>query len=179
MLYYGVTQLMIYLQWHGGGDLDAMVEALSSNSGGDWANLGGQLMPVREVDRLREDICSGRLKSWPEVHERYEALWKVYPLAKQQHAYRTLCDCLGLEGLDKTHWNYALDQALVIQENICERVLAGQKENLENPFAQALFGSSQEMEAVLGAAKNDAFIQEVCDQTKLFATQVQRFKAQK
>jgi len=179
MLYYGVTQLMLYLQWHGGEPLDAMVTALSADSGGDWTNLGGQLMSAREADRLREDICSGRLKSWAEVHERYEALWKAYPLAKQQHAYMTLCDCLGLEGLDKTHWHYALDQALVIQESICERVQAGQQEDFENPFAQALFGSSQEMEAVLGSAKNDAFIQEVCDQARVFATQVQRFKAQK
>ena len=136
-------------------------------------------MPVSEVDRLRGDICSGGLKTWSQVHGRYEVLWKAYPLAKQQHAYTTLCDCLGLEALDKTHWHYALDQALVIRETMCERVQAGRQRDFKNPFTQALFGSPQEMEAVLGPAKNYALIQDICDQTKVFVTQVQRFKAQK
>jgi hypothetical protein len=178
MLYYGVTQLMEYLQWHGGQGLDALVEALGVNPGGDWTNLGGQLMRVHEVDRLREDIRSGALKTWAQVHGRYDTLWQAYPLARQQHAYAALCDYLGLTTLDQTHWHFAMDQALVIQETQRDRLQTVRQKEFKNPFTQALFRSTEEMEAVLGTVKDDAFTRDMCAQTDVFATQVQRFKAQ-
>ncbi|MCP4453776.1 MAG: DUF4954 family protein [Planctomycetes bacterium] len=178
MLYYGVIQLMEYLQWHGGQGLDAMIESLSVNPGGDWTNLGGQLMQVHDTDRLRGDICSGVLKTWSHVHDRYDTLFKAYPLAKQQHAYAVLCSTLGLTALDQTHWHFALDQALGIHETLYERLQTVRQREFKNPFTQALFGSTQEMEAVLGAVKDDAFIQDMRAQADIFATQVQRFKAQ-
>ena len=48
-------------------------------------NLGGQLMPESEVDRLRADISSGVLKDWNDIHARYNELWKQYPEQKLQH----------------------------------------------------------------------------------------------
>ncbi|MCF7975993.1 MAG: DUF4954 family protein [Phycisphaerae bacterium] len=176
LLHYGVIHLMEFLQWHGGGSLEAMVKALSGGATGDWANLGGQLMPVQEVQRLQDDICSSTLTSWSEVHDRYEALWKAYPLVKQQHAYATLCDVLGVETLDHAHWYYALDQSMVIQKSLCDRVQSSRQRDFENPFMQALFESPEEMRAVMGHLEDNAFIQEVRAQTEVYATQVQRFK---
>ena len=178
MLYYGVTQLIEFLQSRDRGTLDVLIEALGAESGVEWTNLGGQLMPVEEVNRLVEDICSGVLNSWARVHERYGTLWEAYPLARQQHAYATLCDSIGVARLDKTHWHFALDRALTIQKTMCERVQAIREKDLRSPFAQALFRSPEEMEAVLGTVKDDAFIQDVCNQTRVYAAQVQRFKAQ-
>lgn len=179
LLHYGVTQLIEYLQFHGGGTADDLAEALSETAERDWVNLGGQIMPSSETYRLIEDVCAGALKTWAQVHERYETLWKAYPLAKQRHAYRTLCDHLGVSRLDRTHWHYALDRALAIQEALSERIQAMRKEDLRNPFAQSLFRSPDEMQAVLGGVQDDTVLQEVSDQTRVFATQVQRFKRQK
>jgi hypothetical protein len=178
LLLYSVTQLIEFMQWHDGGSLEAMVRVLSVDPSRDWVNLGGQLIPEPEVDRLQHDICSGVLKSWSEVHDRYAALWKAYPLARQRHAYITLCDTLGIETLDRTHWHNALDQALAIQRCLCERVKTSRQRDFSNPFMQALFNSPEEMNAVLGTIEDNAFIQDVCAQTEIYATQVQRIKEQ-
>ncbi len=179
ILYYGVTQLIQYLQWHGGETLEGMVKTLGVTAPHDWTNLGGQLLPVEEVEQLREHICSGRFKTWSQVHDHYDILWKAYPLARQQHAYMILCDYLGLTTLDQTHWHFALDQSLAIQKALCDRVQQTRQTDYKSPFMQALFDSPEEMNAVLGAIENDPLIQNICDQTRVYATQVQRFKAQK
>ena len=36
----------------------------------DWVNLGGQLAPEPEVERLLDDIKAGRLNNWQEIHDR-------------------------------------------------------------------------------------------------------------
>jgi len=176
LLYYGVTQLIEYLQRHGGETLDDMVKVLGTKRSAEWTNLGGQLISKHEMDRLCEDICSEGLSTWSQVHGRYQTLWKAYPLAKQQHAYATLCAYLDVTELGKTHWHYALDQALGVQKTMCQRIQAVRQKDFDNPFTQALFRSPTEMEAVLGHVEDDHFIRDACHQTHIFATQVQRFK---
>ncbi len=145
-----------------------MHDALGGTRQQNWINLGGQLVPAEDVDALREDIRSGRLRCWREIHEVYDRWWEAYPLAKQRHAFATLLTVLEADRLTTSLWTAALDEGLRIQEYVCNQVYRTLKKDYENPFRQATFRNAAEMTAVLGTAEDDRFVRQVAQETQEF-----------
>ena len=110
---------------------DATMTTIAENLTGErvqeWANLGGQIISKRALDQLRADIGEGKLKSWQEIHSRYDELWQAYPLQKQQHAFTTLCDLLGTKILSMEQWKEALEKFVKIQGYVNEQVYISRK----------------------------------------------------
>ncbi|MBS0011751.1 MAG: DUF4954 family protein, partial [Bacteroidales bacterium] len=93
MLYnYAVKNLLAYMSAHPEHGLEDMAANLKGKRYKDWVNLGGQIMKQSDVDKLRSDIGAGKLKSWEEIHSRYDKLWLKYPLDKQKHAFAVLSE---------------------------------------------------------------------------------------
>ena len=38
-----------------------------------WINIGGQLMTISDVDKLKIDIKRNKINSWSQVHDCYQA----------------------------------------------------------------------------------------------------------
>ncbi|HEM48657.1 MAG TPA: DUF4954 family protein, partial [Caldithrix sp.] len=91
LLYYAVKNLLEYYESDNKINLSTMNASLNSSRNTDWTNLGGQLIPARDIDRLRADVGKLKLKNWDAIHKRYDELWIKYPLEKQNHAYAVLC----------------------------------------------------------------------------------------
>ena len=64
LTYYGVTTLCDYCKE----DIPVgeFVKENTGKSNGDWVNMGGQLVPSAEVDRLRKEIGEDKFKTWDE-----------------------------------------------------------------------------------------------------------------
>ncbi len=88
-------KLMAYLEANPRARFASMVRALRGPRCRLWVNLGGQLMPAGDLEKLKAAIKSGKLNAWPDVHRAYDALWEKYPLQKQRHALATLVDLVG------------------------------------------------------------------------------------
>jgi hypothetical protein len=174
--YYAVKNLMNYLESNPDGSLESMSKALAGRRESEWVNLGGQLIPAGDLDRLRKDIGSGKLNSWDAIHDRYQALWKVYPLQKQRHAFAVLCSILNAERPSAEEWNGMLDRAAEIQEIICERVYSSRKKDYENPFRRATYRNEEEMIAAIGTVDDNSFIKQISDETRVFKEKVRRLK---
>ncbi|NQT25664.1 DUF4954 family protein [candidate division KSB1 bacterium] len=174
--YYAVKNLMDYLESNSGTSLESMCQVLSGKRQAEWVNLGGQLMPVEELDKLRKDIGSGKLNSWDAIHNRYQALWKTYPLQKQRHAFATLCAILGDQKLEKDQWHNALDRAVKIQELIRDRVYSSRNKDYENPYRLATYRNEQEMTAAIGTIEDNSFIKQISDETKVFREKANTIK---
>jgi len=166
--YYAVKNLLDYVRAHPAATVADVNDALGNSERQEWVNLGGQLVPAADADALREDITSGVLRCWRDVHEAYDRLWEAYPLAKQRHAFATLLALLDADRLSEPLWNAALDEGLRIQEHVCEQVYRTRKKDYENRFRQATFRNAAEMEAVLGTPEGDRFVQQVAEETKEF-----------
>jgi hypothetical protein len=150
-------------------DFTALSTALKGKRDREWTNLGGQLVPTQEVDRLRADIGTGALDTWDNIHRRYDRLWKTYPLAKQRHAYAVLCELLGTpDGPSKKQWLSVLDKAVKIQEHIRDQVYLSRKKDDDNPFRRATYRNPAEMKATVGTAKDNSFVHQVHKQTETF-----------
>jgi hypothetical protein len=143
-----------------------------------WTNLGGQLIPTVNVDKLRADIGSGKLATWENIHKRYDLLWKTYPFEKQKHAFASLCDLLETpDGPTKEQWFSAIDKAVTIQEYVCDQVYISRKKDDDNPFRQATYRNRAEMKATIGVAADNSFIKIVRKETESFKKTAKEIKS--
>src|SRR5690606_20194675 len=52
----------------------------------EWENIGGQLIRTTEIEKLRKQIKSGKIKSWEDIHAFYVRQAANYPAEKLAHA---------------------------------------------------------------------------------------------
>ena len=175
--YYGIKNLMEYMNVNSEADLSSMCKALKGEREKKWVNLGGQLIPEKDVDQMRADIGSGKLTKWTEIHHRYDTLWEKYPLEKQKHAYATLCEILGTDNLTKEQLLIALDKAKEIQEFIKNQVYISRKKDFDNPFRQATYRNMAEMTSAIGTIEDNSFVKQVRDETKNFKKLIEKIKS--
>ena len=167
--FYAVRNLMAFLDTAGGqADFAAMQKALRGPRKPNWVNLGGQLVPAEDADRLRAEVVSGALGSWDAIHQRYDELWRAYPQEKQKHAWAVLCGLYGCESLSKDQWTDALTKAAAIQDYVCRQVYSSRKKDFENPFRQATFRNAEEMNATVGTIEDNSFVLQVRQETEQF-----------
>ena len=174
--YYAVTNLVKWMQANPDAGPAAMCDALHAGREREWINLGGQLITTADADQLKADIRTGALNTWQAVHERTDQLWEKYPVDKARHAFATLLAVLGAERLDAGLWHGALDEAVAIQQFVCEQTYLSRKKDYENPFRQTTFATAAEMEAVMGSAEDNSFVKQVRQDTDAFAATVEELK---
>ena len=164
--YYAMKNLLAYMQGNPDATLASMCKALGGPRVEDWVNLGGQLVQARDVERLLGEIKSGRLGSWPEIHQAYDRLWRRYEKDKGRHAFATLLALLGAKELTPALWQAALEEVVRTQEFIREQVYLTRKKDYDNPFRQATFRNAAEMQAVAGTAEDNSFVKQVRQETE-------------
>jgi hypothetical protein len=174
--YYAVKNLMAHMQSNPQANFSSMCQVLAGPRERQWVNLGGQLVPARDVDRIRADIGAGKLNSWQEIHHRYDEVWDAYGLGKQRHAFASLCEIVGTETVTKELWQTALDKAVEIQEFVRDQVYITRKKDFDNPFRQATFRNLDEMTAAIGTIEDNSFVKQIRSETEDFKKTIQEIK---
>ena len=175
LYYYAVKNLMAYMNTNNCSFTD-MCDALKDNCRREWINLGGQLVPAKDVDELRKDIGDSKLIKWEDIHSRYAGLWRNYPLEKQRHAYLTLCTMLDADEITKEQWDTALDKSVAIQKYICDGVYTSRKKDFDNPFRQCTYRNAEEMTAATGTIDDNSFVRLVRKETEEFKKVAKKLK---
>ena len=169
MLYdYAAKNLVDLMENGGEGSLEKMHEMLAGERVREWENLGGQLMPMAEVDRLRREIGGGGLSSWEQIHREYDKLWERYPLEKQRHAHAILLMLLESERVSPEQWREVLKKSAEIQQYISDQVYLTRKKDYENPFRKLTYRNQEEMDASLGRVEENEFIVQVRAETEAY-----------
>jgi hypothetical protein len=177
--FYAVKNLLAYMTANPKATFYSMCKTLNCKREQNWANLGGQLIPQKDVDKLRVDIGSGKLNTWEKIHKRYNTLWDRYTLEKQKHAFATLCELLGVNNLTKNQWVSVLDKAVEIQKYICDQVYISRKKDYDNPFCQATYRNTKEMTAAIGEIEDNSFVKQVKKETEDFKKLVEEIKSRR
>ena len=125
-----------------------------------WTNIGGQLIPQKNVDGLLNKIKNNSITSWDEVHAFYEAESEKYLSRKDNHALYCLETLTGkplskLSAVQFTNW---LDTYLEIKMDITVRIQNTRAKDYSNPFRKMVYESEAEMNAVVGALIDNGFI---------------------
>jgi len=175
LVYYAVRNLLDYLEARPDATFESMKKELNGQRVTEWVNFGGQLIPAADADRTRADIGSGKLDTWEKIHERYNELWKQYPLQKQRHAFAVVKELCGCEP-DKQKWLAMLDDTLKIQRYVCDKVYDSRKKDFDNPFRQATYRNAEEMAAAIGTIDDNDFVKQVRAETEEFAKVIEHAK---
>lgn len=168
LLYYAMKNLIDYLNSKPETSLESMCRDLAGERQTEWANLGGQMMRQQDVDKLRSDIGTGKLKTWNDIHKRYDDLWIRYRADKHKHAFATLCEYYGTDEITGSIWKPAVKKAMDIQDYISEQVYHSRKKDFDNPFKMTTFRNKDEMKSALGDINDNSFIIQVRHETEEF-----------
>ena len=178
IVYYAVKTCLNYLESHPGVTMKDIVEHMRGKRLRKWINLGGQTMPEEYADQLRADIRDGVLNTWDDIHHRYDELWKDHQREKLRHAYFSLMFLYkdDTDVMTKEMWQENLDQALRIQQYICDQVYESRKKDYDNEIRSATFRNEAEKLAVVGHIDDVSFVKQTRQQTTEFLTLVQKYK---
>jgi signal peptidase I len=117
IVYYGMIHLIEFVNSHSINSFDELIRALPEKAARlQWANIGGQLLPEDYLNTVLQEIKSGSIQSWDELHQFYEENGKVYGKLKFRHAYASLLEILKIEKLDASRFKELLFQTLNIKE---------------------------------------------------------------
>ncbi len=172
LTFYGANALLAHLEQNPHASAATLANEVATGASREWVNLGGQLVTVADIDRLRDDIRSGALAGWEAIHERYDELWRKYPLDRARHAYALLCRLRGIPRIDAKEFRLILDEALETQAYIEQQVYETRRKDFENPFRAVTFRSPEEMVATIGTVDENDFVGRVREETRRFAERV-------
>jgi hypothetical protein len=173
--YYGTMQLLHHFVHNKFSSFDAFKKTLSAKiQRSQWLNIGGQLMQQGEVDALKRNIKSGKIKSWEEVHAYYITQGENYPKDKLYHAYTSLLEILSITPRQFTADFFIdlLQKAVETKSWMCKEIYESRAKDYSNPFRKMVYDTREEMNKVVGSLEDNSFIQQQTGKLDEFKKQV-------
>ena len=161
--YYGVMEILQHINNNKITDFAVLKKTLSAKiQRSGWLNIGGQLIQKTEIENVKRNIKSGKVKSWVEMHDFYRQQGLAYSADKLNHAYTSLLEILDIT---PRHFTPALlkellQQALATREWMCKGIFDSRAKDYSNPFRKMVYDTNEEMNRVIGRLEDNSFIQQ-------------------
>ena len=172
---YACMQILKYISENKIGDFNALKNILKAKtSRSNWLNIGGQLMQAEDVEKLKSQIKSNKIKSWDEVHRFYQDQGNNYEKNKLQHAYTSLLEVLNLKPKDFTpaFFNKLLKETLATKEWMKNEIYNTRAKDYSNPYRKMVYDNNVEMLSVIGKIEDNSFINEQMEGFELLKKQI-------
>jgi len=176
IVHHAVNQLLLLIKEKNIGSFEALQQAVpSSLTLADWVNAGGQLIRESEMQKLIDQIHSGRVKSWDQIHQFYRQQNEQYPADKLQHALAALRESTGisLRRSKPSALKTLLEQSLRTKEWMTKEIYTTRAKDYSNPFRQMVYDSPEEMDAVIGRLKDNSFIRQEKEMLKKYRKEIE------
>lgn len=127
-----------------------------------WLNIGGQLMPKTDVDKIKHDLKRGKINSWSQVHNFYKQAGDKYAKDKLIHSYTSLLEIENITSkqFTLTLFKSLLEKAILTKEWMTKGIYSSRAKDYENPFRKMVYDNTNEMNTVIGKLEDNQFIQE-------------------
>ena len=161
--YYGTTQLVNHLLQNDFADFDEFKKSIPAKlSRAEWKNIGGQLIPVADVEKLKSKIRSGKINQWVGVHEFYKEEGDKYDRNKLSHAHTSLFEIENITSKQFTpeFFKSLLEKSLETKTWISKYIHESREKDYTNPFRKIVYDTKEEMEAVVGRIEDNQFIKD-------------------
>ncbi len=173
--FYAVSQLLHFARQQQFSSLQELLSQLPAKPVSTaWLNVGGQLIPKPEVEKLVYNICSDEINSWDSVHQFYQEQAIAYQEHKTMHAWSALLQAQQLETGDigRAKMKSFFKKAIDTRKWMARAIYDSRAKDYENPFRKMLYESEKEMEAVIGKLEDNTFIAQQEEDTLAFSRQV-------
>lgn len=161
--YYGTLQLFQHFRDNKMSSFDDLKKSLSAKiQRSEWLNVGGQLIQQSEVEKLKRNIKSDKIRSWDELHQFYRLQGQAYATDKLNHAYTSLLEVLHITPRQFTAevFQDLLQKAVTTREWMCKGILDSRSKDYKNPFRKMVYDNLEEMNKVVGRLEDNSFIQQ-------------------
>ncbi len=161
--YYAATQLLLFVASNQYPTLEQLQSDLPAKSElTSWINVGGQLIPENELQKLIKQISSNKIRNWQQVHQFYERQGEQYYQDKFFHALAALKAIYGvaLKKANRTVIRNILVQSIHTREWMTRGIYDSRAKDYTNPFRKMVYSGPDEMNAVTGSLQANSFIQQ-------------------
>ncbi len=158
---YGIEALIELLSKQKNNILTNAVKNINLNAKDlKWINVGGQLMPQKQVTLLLNQIKNEKLTDWDQVHEFYANASEKYADRKNKHALAILEQVTNKKiiNLSPKQLGIWLNTYLEIKKDIADRIKATRAKDYSNEFRKMVYLSDDEMNVVIGKLDDNSFI---------------------
>ena len=179
IVYYATTQLTKTVNQTSAGIWETIKElAPSKLIRSNWVNMGGQLMPIAEVNELKKRIKNGKITSWKMTHDFYRSQEEKYSSQVLGHAMASLKELTGLniKKASKQDIIALLDQAVTTRTWMTTGISTSRAKDYINPFRKMVYDDVEEMDEVVGKLEDNSFILEQYDELKKFRKMIAQIK---
>ena len=184
IIYYGATQLLEHFLQRSSAvkknnftSIEEMKKGISTKiSRSKWINVGGQLMKTADVEKIKQQIKTGEIKSWPQLHDLYRKLGADYSTDKLEHAYTSLLEVLNITSKQFTtdKLKDVLQNAVTVKEWMCKGIYESREKDHSNPFRKMVYDTKKEMDKVTGKIEDNTFIQQQLGELDTFKKEVKQ-----
>jgi hypothetical protein len=128
----------------------------------EWKNIGGQLIPVTDVEKLKNKIKENKINSWSEVHDFYRNAGNDYDKTKLVHAYSSLLEIENITSKQFTpeYFKKLLQRSVETKTWMSKGIYESRAKDYSNPFRKMVYENNDEMNAVVGKIEDNQFIQD-------------------
>ena len=169
--YYGVIQLIDYIQNNNFSSFEEMKKTIPTKlSRLEWKNIGGQLIPTADEEKLRKNIKINKINSWGEVHEFYRNEGIAYKKNKLTHAYTSLLEIENITAkqFNAQYFKRLLEKSIETKTWMAKGIYESRAKDYNNPFRKMIYENQEEMNAVIGKIEDNQFIQNQLKELEIF-----------
>jgi len=173
--YYGTLELLQHIRNNNFASFDSFKKTLSAKiQRSKWLNIGGQLIQQTEIEKLKRNIKSGKVKSWDELHNFYHQQGEEYAQDKIMHAYTSLLEILNITPKQFTAelFKQLLQQAIQTKSWMCKGIYNSRAKDYSSEFRKMVYDNNEEMNTVIGSLEENSFIQQEMKNLDIFKKQV-------
>jgi hypothetical protein len=173
--YYGMVELLLHIKNNKFSNFDSFKKTLSAKvQRSSWLNIGGQLIQQTEVEKLKRQVKSGKIKSWDELHNFYHQQGEKYPEDKITHAYTSLLEILNITPKQFTTelFKELLQQTVQTKSWMCKGIYNSRAKDYSSEFRKMVYDNNEEMKTVIGSLEDNSFIQQEMKNLDIFKKQV-------
>ena len=173
--YYGTLQLIELIKHFKVKSLSELIKNIPAKLlRNDWLNIGGQLIPTKEVESMKQSIKKGKINSWDSIHEFYSLEGIEYNRKKMFHGLASLQDITGikLSSINAYQLKELLLQSVESKKWIVDNIHKSREKDYSNPFRNMVYANDAERDAVLGKMDDNAFIIEQDAELETFTAEI-------
>jgi hypothetical protein len=177
--FYGTVLLIKHLKGNKFSSFEEFKKSIPVKiSRNEWKNIGGQLIPETDVEKLKKKIKENKINTWSEVHDFYSEAGNDYEKHKLTHGYTSLFEIENITSKQFTaaYFNKLLQRAVATKGWMCKGIYESRAKDYSNPFRKMVYETKEEMDAVIGKIEDNHFIQDQLKELESFKKTVKNLE---
>ena len=173
------NQLMNVWEKEGGKPVREILESTPANHQmPDWINVGGQLIPLMDINQLITDVKNGTVKSWDELHNFYQKQSKLYKYQKLEQSMAAMQLIWGFQPneADKNTLSKILDKAAQTRQWMTDGIYESRAKDYTNAFRKIPYETTEEMNNVVGKLEDNSFIKQQRTELEKYLQKIEKMK---